>query len=209
MDFFDKKGCRKLGIVCERGDLVLWDSRTFHMGTEPRRERTTPNIRLCAYVCCVPISLLKSGKERDRIIDKKIAHFRNARTTNHWPHRPHVFGLLPQTYGAELPDYKMVEPFGEENLTDLGRSLVGFPPLLHSSASSASRQPAQPPLQDTVIVIDDSGDGSDDVALASSSRVAKSEVEHEVIYIGSDSDDDYQEGCLADKEFSNKKPRLV
>jgi hypothetical protein len=31
--WFQSKGCRWRNIVAPRGSLVLWDSRTFHMGT--------------------------------------------------------------------------------------------------------------------------------------------------------------------------------
>lgn len=121
-NFFEElHGCRKIGLIATAGDLVLWDSRTFHMGTEPRKGRAKPNTRLVAYVCYTPRKLASL-----RDLERKRDIFLKGRTTSHWPHKPKVFGVRPRTYGNPMPEVDPVPPFPRDQLTALGERLAGF-----------------------------------------------------------------------------------
>ena len=54
---------------------------------------------------------------------KKQKAFNEIRTTNHWPHKPKLFGKTPRTYGNELPLITSIEP---PLLSELGMKLAGF-----------------------------------------------------------------------------------
>eukprot|EP00873_Tetraselmis_striata_P041631 jgi/Tetstr1/461895/TSEL_006973.t1 len=68
-------------VVCDAGDLVLWDSRTFHHGVEPTRGRRRPATRMAMYVCYSPRASAKPAA-----LKRKRGQFAERRTTNHWPH---------------------------------------------------------------------------------------------------------------------------
>nr|WRJ69668.1 2OG-Fe(II) oxygenase superfamily [Oceanusvirus sp.] len=105
-------------VLSKEGDLVLWDSRTIHHGSEPLKGRAEPNTRMAVYVCYTP---RRWATKND--LKRKREHFANARVTSHWPHKPRVFGLKPQTYGKPLP---RVDPLPKPTVGELGRRLAGF-----------------------------------------------------------------------------------
>lgn len=118
LDFFLEKGCRKKRIVCPRGSLVFWDSRTIHCGVEALREREKENFRTVIYLCYQPRSLMTESQLR-----KKQKAFNEVRTTNHWPCKPTLFAKNPYTYGGEMPEYNPVE---KPVLKEIGKKLAGF-----------------------------------------------------------------------------------
>jgi len=105
-------------IVCPRGSMVFWDSRTIHCGSEPMRGRPNPKLRAVVYACYQPRACASQ-----RAIEKKRKAFEERRTTSHWPARPKLFGKRPRTYGAALPE---VTPPPDPVLTALGTRLAGF-----------------------------------------------------------------------------------
>ena len=116
--YFVDKQCKQVCIKCKRGSLVLWDSRLFHQGIEPRKERTEANFRLIVYICMTPRD---RAKEKDLL--KKQKAFNELRMTTHNPHKPILFGKNPRTYGNELPS---IVPIDKPKLSDLGETLAGF-----------------------------------------------------------------------------------
>lgn len=63
--------------VCGRaGDMLLWDSRTFHCNTVP----TAPVDRLCAYVCMLPASQVPP-----HVRARRRAALEGRRCSNHHP----------------------------------------------------------------------------------------------------------------------------
>jgi len=72
------------------GDLVLWDSRTFHQSQygEPNSE-----IRMVQYVCFFPKNHKDNTKEQQ---DKRKTYLESRRTTSHWPAPIHVMNLQPK-----------------------------------------------------------------------------------------------------------------
>lgn len=118
IDFFKDSECEFHRVKCNEGDLVLWDSRTFHQGAEPVKGREDPNFRMISYVCMTPRNMCTASK-----IKRRIEIFEEGRTTNHWPHLPKMFPKTPRTYGKEVPT---ITQLPRPVLTDLGKRLVGY-----------------------------------------------------------------------------------
>lgn len=118
INYFIDKGCKPFCVKATKGSLILWNSKTFHQGTEPQKNRIQKNTRLVIYVCMTPKSWASEAS-----IKKKQKAFLEQRTTYHWPHRPKLFSMKPQTYGKPLPNItKLPIPI----LTDHGKSLAGL-----------------------------------------------------------------------------------
>jgi hypothetical protein len=116
--FYRERQCRPLDLTCPAGSLVLWDSRTVHMGKEAQRTRAEPNFRCVAYLCYTPRSWATP-----EVLRCKQQMVQELRTANHYPHRPRVFPQFPQTWGQPLPD---IAPIPAPVLTPLGRRLAGY-----------------------------------------------------------------------------------
>ena len=116
--FFIDKGCQVKTIECPAGSLVLWDSRLFHAGKEPEKERQETNFRCVVYLCYTPRSLATTANLR-----KKQKAFKEKRLTSHWPHKVKLFPLNPRTYGNELPNTTEIP---NPVLSDVGKRLAGF-----------------------------------------------------------------------------------
>ena len=91
--FYEDKGCEYKHIKCPKGSLVLWDSRTIHCGTNPKRNRRNHDFRAVIYLCYMPRSLCSNSN-----IEKKKKLFNELRTCSHWPHKPKLFPKMPPTY---------------------------------------------------------------------------------------------------------------
>lgn len=111
------KGCKYRNVVCPKGSLVLWDSRTIHCGIEADRRRTEPNIRVVIYLCYLP----RTKNEKD--LKKKQKAFEECRTTTHYPTNVKLFAKNPRTYGQEMP---VITPIEKPVLTPIGKRLAGF-----------------------------------------------------------------------------------
>jgi hypothetical protein len=116
--FYEKKGCEEKRIKCKAGDMVFWDSRTIHCGTEPIKTRNKQNLRNVVYVCMKPRKYATEANLR-----KKRKALDELRMTTHWPHKPKLFPINPRTYGGPLPN---VTPIPKPELTELGKKIAGF-----------------------------------------------------------------------------------
>ena len=97
------KNTRKV-LDVKAGDLVLWDSRTFH----ENQYGDSPEERLVQYVCYLPKVNPKNTASQT---EKRKHYFYNSRTTTHWPYPIEVNGLQPQVYGdkTKLIDYSKLQ----------------------------------------------------------------------------------------------------
>lgn len=95
LDFFSERGCKPVSVLAKAGDLILWDSRTFHMGLEAIQGRATPTVRCVVYVCMTPRSWATNAAQ-----EKRRQHFANRRMTTHNPHEPKLFGVKPRMYAS-------------------------------------------------------------------------------------------------------------
>ena len=116
--FYTDRGCLPKRIMCPKGSMVLWDSRTIHCGTEPIKGREKPNFRCVAYLCYMPRSMATKKK-----LEKKIKAFEEMRMTTHWPCEVKLFAKTPRTYGQEVPEILSLE---RPEIGPLGRRLVGY-----------------------------------------------------------------------------------
>ena len=116
--FYIQKGCKKVNIMCPKGSMVFWDSRTIHCGTEAKITRKNEKFRCVIYLCYQPRKLITPA-----LLRKKVKAFNELRTTNHWPTKPKLFPKNPRTYGGELPK---INPINSPTLTELGKKLAGF-----------------------------------------------------------------------------------
>jgi hypothetical protein len=48
-EYLLEKGCEPKAIKATAGSLILWDSRTFHQGKEPNKNREIENFRMVCY----------------------------------------------------------------------------------------------------------------------------------------------------------------
>jgi ectoine hydroxylase-related dioxygenase (phytanoyl-CoA dioxygenase family) len=122
--WFSQKGCEVERIPLLAGQLLLWDSRTFHCGAKSASLARAP--RMCVYVCMQPRQLLDSRKEIARVCARKRAIWGQGRMTSHWPLRNRLFGKFPQLFGRAAPAIKPPPPYGPEDMSVVERSMYGF-----------------------------------------------------------------------------------
>ena len=92
-DFVDKISDLKHILTVNAGDLVIWDSRTFHQNT--CGDENCVEERLVQYLCYLP-KYNEKNNEKER---KQRKNFYNKlRTTSHWPYPMNVVPTQPNTY---------------------------------------------------------------------------------------------------------------
>ena len=86
------------------GDLVIWDSRTFHQN---QYGNINSEERIVQYLCYLPKSHNKNTKSQ---ILKRRKYFQELRTTSHWPCPLNVNSMQPQTFGdnSRLINYELL-----------------------------------------------------------------------------------------------------
>ncbi len=113
------KNNRKI-LKVNAGDLVIWDSRTFHQNQygNPNSEE-----RIVQYICFLP----KNVKENNNTLrEKRKKYFLERRTTSHWPYPINVNALQPQTYGddSKLIDYNSLKKPNLDEFIDIIKTLI-------------------------------------------------------------------------------------
>lgn len=104
--FEKQEGVKRTRVHAKAGALVLWDSRIPHHAMPPKDNAKRSKVdRYVIYTCMVPLSWTDEKTRKYR-----TNAFLNGRGTPHWPHDRSMFGLKPQTYGAELPCPKFSIP---------------------------------------------------------------------------------------------------
>lgn len=99
VNWFKQKGCEEVSVLASAGDLVLWDSRTFHQGVESQKGRAEANFRAVVYTC-----MTKRSRASAKVQQKRRSAFAELRMTTHLPHVCKLFGKHPRTYGKPLPN---------------------------------------------------------------------------------------------------------
>jgi ectoine hydroxylase-related dioxygenase (phytanoyl-CoA dioxygenase family) len=118
MKWYEQKGCKKRSIMCPKGSLVLWDSRTIHAGKEALKDRREVNFRCVVYVCYTPRSLITEANRK-----KKVKALKEMRMTTHWPHKVKLFPVQPRTYGKTVPEITSIR---SPELSKFGQTLAGY-----------------------------------------------------------------------------------
>ena len=83
----------------KKGDLVIWDSRTFHQNT--CGSITCEEERLVQYLCYLPKNNVGNTVEQQEI---RKNCFDNKRTTNHWPYPMGIVPEQPNFYNYNNPN---------------------------------------------------------------------------------------------------------
>jgi ectoine hydroxylase-related dioxygenase (phytanoyl-CoA dioxygenase family) len=120
LKFYTDKGCQEVRIICGKGDLVIWDSKTLHFGSEAIKGRQQENMRCISYLC-----YMKREGTSEANLKKKRKAFDEMRTTKHNAQKSLLFAKNPRTYSKEekLPEITEIDP---PVLTELGKKLAGF-----------------------------------------------------------------------------------
>ena len=84
---------KKRVLNVEAGDLVVWESRTFHQNLCGSRDCNEE--RLIQYLCYLPKEC-EGNTEREERYRKR--YFETRRTTSHWPYPMNVVPLQPNVY---------------------------------------------------------------------------------------------------------------
>ncbi len=107
IDYLNSIKDSKKILKVNAGDLVIWDSRTFHQN---QYGKINIEERIVQYICYLPKNVKENNKTQTQ---KRLKYFNERRTTSHWPYPLNVNGLQPQTYGDESKkiDYsKLIVP---------------------------------------------------------------------------------------------------
>tara|TARA_B100000902_G_scaffold399948_1_gene473899 strand:+ start:12296 stop:13180 length:885 start_codon:yes stop_codon:yes gene_type:complete len=92
----------KIYLNVKKGDLVIWDSRTFHQNC--CGDLNCNEERLVQYLCYLP----KNNEKNDTKQQKQRRKFyENLRTTSHWPYPMNPVPEQPNTYNYYFPDKKI------------------------------------------------------------------------------------------------------
>jgi hypothetical protein len=91
------KDLKRVVVKVDAGDMVLWDSRTFHQSQYGKNEE-----RLVQYVCFLPRFHPGNtpGQQRQR-----LKYFKDRRTTTHWPY-PLCVNKKESFLDADLSEYE-------------------------------------------------------------------------------------------------------
>lgn len=127
-----EKGCRWRFVCPPKGAFVVWDSKTIHMGTEPRIPRQIVRDRLVYYICMLP----RNAKNyqgysctgiQEKDIRKKVEAFNNQRTTTHWPYPVKLFAKKPRFFAQDIViNPGLIPKMDLLDMNALQRSLLGL-----------------------------------------------------------------------------------
>ena len=116
MAWYEAKGCVKVDVVCPKGTVVFWDSRTIHCGKGAIKGRETPDYRAIVYAYFMPRSAAS-----DKDLKRKREAFDCQRTTTHLAKTAKLFATKPRFFKA---DNITMPPRPAMSL--LGAKLAGF-----------------------------------------------------------------------------------
>lgn len=94
---------RKRVLHIKEGQMVFWDSRTFHQNQNGK----VAEERLFLYICMLPRNHSDNTKAQAK---KRQKYYQERRTTSHWPYPMHVNAKQPRTFGdtSMLIDYSTI-----------------------------------------------------------------------------------------------------
>jgi len=122
LKFFTSRGLKPHKICAEPGDLILWDSRTIHYGSEP--EPSSNTIRMVIYAAYTPAKLAKPDA-----LKVKADIFNIWGCTTHWPHDNIVLKDQKTILGEGVVDpLSRDEPREKPEVTDQLLKLAGVIP---------------------------------------------------------------------------------
>ncbi len=117
--YLDKIKESKKILKVNEGDLVIWDSRTFHQNCYGNCNEE----RLVQYLCYLPKNSNENSINQQ---NKRLKYFNEKRTTSHWPYPLKVNSLQPQNYGDKtlVIDYTNLKPPNLYNYNETIKTLI-------------------------------------------------------------------------------------
>tara|TARA_B110000444_G_C18727280_1_gene541527 strand:- start:162 stop:1046 length:885 start_codon:yes stop_codon:yes gene_type:complete len=112
----------RLYLDVKAGDLVLWDSRTFHQNT--CGDSSCCEERLVQYLCYLPKDNEKND-EKQR--NQRRKYFEKLRTTSHWPYPMNIVPEQPNTYNYYNSDFPInidYDSLPKPNIDDLKEKII-------------------------------------------------------------------------------------
>lgn len=112
----------KIYLNVKKGDLVIWDSRTFHQNTCGNLNCNEE--RLVQYLCYLPKNNEKNDSKQQK---QRRKFYENLRTTSHWPYPMNPVPEQPNTYNYYFPDEKIFidyDSLPKPELDDLKEEIV-------------------------------------------------------------------------------------
>ena len=107
----------KIILDVSAGDLVIWDSRTFHQNT--CGTLSCEEERLIQYLCYLP-KYGEGNNEKEQNQRRKF--FEKRRTTSHWPYPMNAVPKQPNFYNYHNPENKIIidyDSLPKPNIDDL------------------------------------------------------------------------------------------
>ena len=98
----------QLKLIVKEGDLVIWDSRTFHQNL--CGDSNCNEERLIQYLCYLPKHDPRNDEKQQK---QRRKFFENKRTTSHWPYPMNVVPEQPNTYNYYNPEYPIYINYDE------------------------------------------------------------------------------------------------
>lgn len=84
---------KKIKLSVKKGDLVIWDSRTFHQNS--CGSTSCEEERLVQYLCYLPKNSEQNDQKQRNL---RLKYFNNRRTTSHWVYPMNAVPLQPNSY---------------------------------------------------------------------------------------------------------------
>ncbi|KAL5341452.1 phytanoyl-CoA dioxygenase [Aspergillus crustosus] len=117
LSWFTDKGIKPLKVCAEPGDLIIWDSRLIHYGSEPTSKSNM--IRTVLYAAYAPA---RFATEEQLALKKAV--FERFEGTTHWPHdnirpRPNEAYLADGSLDPKNRDRPLTEPEYTDKLLKL------------------------------------------------------------------------------------------
>lgn len=119
--WFENQGYREVKVTASPGDLIVWDSRLIHYGSE--QKVTSGVIRTAVYVSYAPRSLAS-----EETLKVKREAFEKYLATTHWPHDNVTLRSNFPVLGNGKIDKKRSEPLEEPVNSDDLLQLAGVLP---------------------------------------------------------------------------------
>ena len=104
----------KILLHVKAGDLVIWDSRTFHQNT--CGDINCKEERLIQYLCYLP-KYGEGNNEKEK--HKRRNYYKTIRTTSHWPYPMNVVPKQPNHYNYYYPENKIFIDYDSLAIPDL------------------------------------------------------------------------------------------
>ena len=96
-DILGRFADRKRVLRVDAGDVVIWDSRTFHQNQygPPPPPGESGEERAVQYICYMPKSVRENSPAMQA---KRLRYYASRRTTSHWPYPIRVNSMQPQAF---------------------------------------------------------------------------------------------------------------